>query len=1183
MRLAFLGLILSSAVAFGAADGLPYQKGSNWVETVCSHIAAGRQPREVERLASRLLSDFPDDRRDISLGLLSERPATNVLVTLESWAGALGGVETNQGVSVDRLIRGIRARARRSAISRRASCLVRLFSEQGLARAIDAAGRENPSRVDRAALMSEMRLLAEEVRQAKAANKLANIPLADRIDAFNRRLFLTMPGIDFHEILLVRRAHSSRYDGLPNNWQGNSSMPLFGYDTEILRLPISATNLNQSTLVFRSGNGNRYAFLGDMRLDYDAKKILYSSGDATSSNWGVFETDLLHPQTQVRLTPGREQADVDYYDSCYLPDGRHLMVVSSGFQGVPCVGGSDSVGNLHIRERNGSYRRLTFDQDNNWYPTVNEAGRVIFLRWEYTNSAHYFSRLLMTMNPDGTDQQEYFGSNSYWPNSLFYARNLPGSTTAFVGVVSGHHGIRREGDLVIFDVAKGRHETDGAVQRIPGWGEPVENVTKDQLVERRGIYFLHPHPITDRLFLVSARVNEWWGRRVICLADIYDNIIPLIFDEDGGDLYEPIPVRPTRRPKLPRDRVDHAKKTCTVLLTDVNRGPGLKGVPPGTVKKLRVFQYDYSPRRFGGHYEVGFEGPWDLHIPLGEVDVEADGSALFNVPANTPISVQPLDANGCALQLMRSWFTGMPGEKLSCIGCHEMQSTAVAPSGRPLATLRAPQEIRPWYGPRRGFSFEREIQPLLDAKCAACHYEGTPLKTARGRAIPDFATSRLALAKGDAVRGTYSVSYLSLHPYVRRNGPEGDYHTLTPLEFHADTSELFQILRKGHHGVVLTEEEMDRLLTWTDLNVPYWGTWTELMTVKRGKKFAMEIGDRVLRRRREMASVYAGLDYDPEVIVNPYHRVDRPRSSAAGAVAAKPKAAHLPGWPLSAGVAHNAFQERRQESVYSLGNFVVMRFAYIPAGRFLMGSGDETPAETPVHVAEVLRPFRMGVTEVTLRQFRCFDPSFENGYYDKHYKDQVNRGYCMNDEDFPVIRVSYLQAEAFCRWLSEKIGKKVRLPTETEWEWACRSGSGEAFSFGRLGSNFAAYANLADLSLVKLAVHGVDPQPMSNPPSLWDYELRDRSVNDGALHLAKVASYRPNVWGLYDMHGNAAEWTASAWRANYADGEPTDESLRVVRGGSWYRRPERATASWRWRYPCWMRPFDVGFRVIIEE
>ena len=114
---------------------------------------------------------------------------------------------------------------------------------------------------------------------------------------------------------------------------------------------------------------------------------------------------------------------------------------------------ADYVANLNLTNPDGSgVRRLCFDQDNDWYPVVMPSGRVMYLRWEYTDSAHYFSRILMSMNPDGTGQTEVYHSNSYWPNGLWYARPLPGSATRFVAIISGHHGVPRMGELGIFDV-----------------------------------------------------------------------------------------------------------------------------------------------------------------------------------------------------------------------------------------------------------------------------------------------------------------------------------------------------------------------------------------------------------------------------------------------------------------------------------------------------------------------------------------------------------------------------------------------------------------------------------------------------------------------------------------------------------------------------------------------------------
>ena len=195
-------------------------------------------------------------------------------------------------------------------------------------------------------------------------------------------------------------------------------------------------------------------------------------------------------------------------------------------------------------------RQLCFDQDHDWCPTVLNNGRVLYSRWEYSDAPHYFTRLLFHMNPDGTNQSEYYGSNSMWPNSIFYARPLPGHPTKVVAVISGHHGVPRMGELVVFDPALGRHEADGAVQRIPGRGQRVAPTIRDTLVDDSWPKFLHPYPLSQKQFLVACQPTpqSLWG---IYLVDVFDNMV-LLAEEPGYALFEPVPLRqPHRRPSFP--------------------------------------------------------------------------------------------------------------------------------------------------------------------------------------------------------------------------------------------------------------------------------------------------------------------------------------------------------------------------------------------------------------------------------------------------------------------------------------------------------------------------------------------------------------------------------------------------------------------------------------------------------
>ncbi|MEI6645725.1 MAG: SUMF1/EgtB/PvdO family nonheme iron enzyme [bacterium] len=1166
-----------------------YRKRGTWIETVLATSDAVQFAWGLHPILLSLLRDFPNDREAIGMefegsDIYHSRKFPRTLSELaERYLGPMIATQRNAFYKTLAQIKTVEdmapiRKAYREARERelRLNVLFRFFDPIALERAIGAYSSKFPSVYkDSAPLLQRLK----ELQPIVDAAKLSDTPevrdeAANRIDQLNRDIYLRHPAIDFKDVLFVRRSRGNT--GLPANWAGNSSIPLHGYVNDLVRTPIAQGKEAAKLVVSSTGDHN---FVGNVALDFSGERVMFASGKGAEEGWRIFETELKKPGVRRQITPDTPR-NIDYYDPCYLPDGRRLFVATSGFQGVPCVGGSDYVGNLHLMEKNGTVRRLTFDQDNSWCPTVLANGRVLYLRWEYTDTAHYFARVLMTMNPDGTDQQEFYGSNSYWPNSIFYTRALPGSTSKFAGIVTGHHGNNRSGELILFDASKGRMETDGVIQRIPGFGQPVENITKDTLVAGRSPLFLHPYPLDDGLFLVSLKEDEWWCNYFIALVDIYDNIIPL-WTSASDNLIEPIPLKKQPAPILPKDRLVKGDKECSVYMIGAKLGPGLAGVPANKVRQLRVYQYDYAPRNFGGHYVIGFEGPWDKRVILGTVAVEADGSCFFKAPANTPIAVQPLDADGNALQLMRSWFVGMPGEVITCIGCHEKQNAA-APSVRPSAAKQAPQAITPWYGARRNFAFEREVQSVLDEACVGCHNNKALAKTKTGGQLPDFATTRLATNKTDAVQGIYSVSYLNLHPYVRRNGPEGDYHILTPLEFHSDTSELVQILKKGHHGVKLTVEQWDRLITWIDLNVPYWGTWSEVMSnYKPSPKYNPD----TLKCRQELAKLYADDDFNSEVISNPY----TPKTFVQPQKPSVPEAApKLAGWPFDASTAKRSLQKRIPESVYEIGWHQSIRFAWIPSGSFVMGSNDETPAERPVGIVKIARPFWMGTEEITVEQFRQFDPTFEDGVYDMHNKDQVRRGYFMDDPRFPVIHVTWEQANAFCAWLSKKINKTVRLPTEAQWEWACRAGTVTPMNYGDLNTDFSKKENLADATLVQLAVSGIDPQPMVNPSPLYDYELRDRRFNDGVLHLAKTGSYTPNAWGLYDMHGNVAEWTRSAYRPYpYSDSDgrnnTTVDERKVVRGGSWYRRPQLASSSWRWSYPGWMRPFDVGFRVVIED
>jgi formylglycine-generating enzyme required for sulfatase activity len=974
-------------------------------------------------------------------------------------------------------------------------------------------------------------------------------------------LVLNNPEVDFDEIVF----RSSNNEAQPANWRGNSYFLRRGgketqekYGDELVKFNLkdrSVQSIYKPTEI-REG-------LMDLCLSYEGDKFLYSGVKAENNTFQIYEMNV-DGSGKRQITP--DLKEIDHYNAVYLPNGKLLFCSTASLNSVPCVYGNDYVGNLFEINSDGTdMRQVTFDQENDWYPWVMESGRVMYSRWEYTDNAHYFTRILMQMNPDGTNLRSMYGSNSYWPNTMFYAKSIPGHPSKFVAITSGHHGVDRAGEITIFDTAKGEFEADGVVRQIPGVDKEVKPVVIDQYMAGKWPRFLHPMPLSENYFLVAGQLcpDEKWS---LYLVDTFDNMIKLYSSDKQS--FEPIPVKARKRPPVIADRRNFEAKDATLFIQDIYQGPGLENVPKGSVKFLRIFTYGYAYRMHGGHDALAIEGGWDTKRIIGTVPVEEDGSVMVKVPHSLPLSLQPLDKDGNALQLMRSWLTTMPGENLSCVGCHESARMA-PPSAVAIAARKAPRTLTPWANEARpyGFSFLREVQPVLDRNCVGCHSGNNNRPNFKDITEDDF---------GKAPRDRrFSKSYQALHPYARRPGPESDMHLLPPMEYHTSTSELMQLLDKGHNGVKLSADDRLRLATWIDLNVPYHGTWMAERNNDAGTKAQAE-------QIVEFKKRYAGLNDDIEWM--PEAATTRPEFIWPKAMPKKQTAMTMKGWPLSEEQVLSMAGETKQVQI---GNHT-LTFAKIPAGRFVMGSVDGGMDEAPQAVVEIEKPFWMSVKEITNGEFRDFDAQHDSGAIDQQWKDHIFPGYAANKDEQPAIRMSWAQAMDYTRWASAQTGMKVTLPTEAQWEWAARAGSDKPFYFG--DSGFEKFGNFADKMIGELAVVGVDPKPLpvKDRSPLTDFVPRDESFDDGILIPSGTAQYAANPWGLYDMHGNVSEWTRSDYAAypySATDGrnDGNVKERKVVRGGSWRDRPYRATASFRLPYEAHQKVFNVGIRLIIEE
>ncbi len=594
-------------------------------------------------------------------------------------------------------------------------------------------------------------------------------------------------------------------------------------------------------------------------VSYDGKRILFAwKKSELQDDYHLYEMDVASRRVR-QLTFGLGVAD---YEGAYLPNGDILFNSTRCVQTVDCFW--TEVSNLYACDRDGRcLRRLTFDQVHDNFPTVTDDGRVLYTRWEYNDRGQIYPQPLYQMNADGTGQTEFYGNNSWFPTSIVHARGIPGTAKA-LAIATGHHS-RQPGKLIVIDPAKGRQEAEG-VQLVA----PVRKTeaVKVDAYGQDGELFQYPYPLSQTEYLVTYHPLGWEAQRldggkskkreqngsVVPRFGIYfmtmDGRRELLASDPELPCNQPVPIAQRPVSRMRPSVVDYAKADGTCYVQDVHAGPGIAGVARGVVKTLRVVTLDFRPAGIGFNHSHGpgggalsstpvsiGNGCWDPKIILGDATVRADGSAFFSVPARTPVYFQLLDEKGRMVQTMRSWTTLQRGENQSCVGCHEHKNSAPPPSHKTLAFKAGPETLRPFHGAPRGFSFAREIQPILDRLCVKCH-NGKTLDLTAAEVLDPVAKRK------------WSKAYLSLthasqtppggflpdrrdlrgnadHPVVNWVSAQSAPPMLPPYPAGSNKSKLMEMLDKGHHDVKLTREEMDKLAAWIDLGVPFCGDYLE--------------------------------------------------------------------------------------------------------------------------------------------------------------------------------------------------------------------------------------------------------------------------------------------------------------------------------------------------------------------
>jgi hypothetical protein len=557
----------------------------------------------------------------------------------------------------------------------------------------------------------------------------------------------------------------------------------------------------------------------DPDVSYDGRRILFAwKKSERGDDYHLYEMEVETGKVR-QLTFGLGFAD---YEGAYLPNGDIIFNSTRCVQIVDCWW--TEVSNLYICDKDGKYlRRLTFDQVHTNFPTATEDGRVIYTRWEYNDRGQIYVQGLFQMNPDGTAQTEFYGNDSWFPTTILHARSIPG-TQKVMAVLSGHHSHQR-GKLAIIDTRKGRQEASGVHFIAPV--REAQAVRVDSYGQE-GDQFQYPYPLSETEFLVTYDPQGSPNRKYVRPYAIYfmtiDGRRELLATDSKISCNQPIPVVARRKPHVRPSLVDYRKKTGTYYVQDVYIGPGLQGIPRGTIKKLRVVTLEF---RAAGIGDTRNSGPGGGSL---------SSTPVFTVPAQTPVYFQALDEKGHVVQTMRSWSTLQPGETFSCVGCHENKSETPALSRQTLAMKAGPETLKSFYGPPRGFSFNKEIQPILDRHCIKCH---------TGRDSEPFDLSGNQIIDKTSKR-KWSQSYLALTQARPEGRPIQSYYkgnqdgelvnwinnmsvpTMLPAYYKgAAKSKLITMLEEGHEDARLSQEEMDKIACWIDLLVPYCGDYIE--------------------------------------------------------------------------------------------------------------------------------------------------------------------------------------------------------------------------------------------------------------------------------------------------------------------------------------------------------------------